>query len=328
MHVAVLLSLGLNGPPLLPRRGVITTGAALLAARPELGRAAQSNDDLPEFWKGRLSGAPPPKPGVFLRDAPPVVVLPGFGNDRIDYIAPNGCPPEVGLVATMERRGCRGVTVVPIARSQWLNVAKGLQDPAFLAGEGAPEGAAYAWYIESAKQTVESVALAGQRAVLVGHSAGGWLARALCAVAGDAWAKEHVRGIVTLGAPHASPPPGVADQTRGTIANINKRAPGAWLTSEGIFYVTVGSKKVVGSKQGDASAAKAFTSYNLVLGEGEGVAGDGFVPFECAMLNGATQVILDCFHSGGSADPWPKDDWYGSGECNSVSTGAPVKRQP
>ena len=27
------------------------------------------------------------------------------------------------------------------------------------------------------------------------------------------------------------------------------------------------------------------------------------------VLDGATQVTLNCYHSGGSADPWPLDDW-------------------
>lgn len=40
--------------------------------------------------------------------------------------------------------------------------------------------------------------------------------------------------------------------------------------------------------------------------------GDGFVPTSCAFLDGATQLTFGCFHSGGLADPWPKDDWYGA----------------
>ena len=39
---------------------------------------------------------------------------------------------------------------------------------------------------------------------------------------------------------------------------------------------------------------------------------DGFVPIDAAFLDGATTLTLNCFHSGGSADPWPLDDWYGA----------------
>ena len=64
---------------------------------------------------------------------------------------------------------------------------------------------------------------------------------------------------------------------------------------------------------GVAGAAKnGFTAYRLVLGEGQGVAGDGFVPIDAAFLDGSTTLTLDCYHSGGSADPWPLDDWYGA----------------
>ena len=40
----------------------------------------------------------------------------------------------------------------------------------------------------------------GDKALLIGHSAGGWLARAV--LLDEAWGKEFVRGLVTLGAPH------------------------------------------------------------------------------------------------------------------------------
>ena len=114
---------------------------------------------------------------------------------------------------------------------------------------------------------------------------------------------------MTLGAPHASPPASIPDQTRGTIPNVNRRAPGAYYTSDGIFYVTVTSNRVVGDERGDAAARNGFTAYNLVIGQGQGVVGDGFIPSSAALLDGATQLTLNCYHSGGSADPWPLDDW-------------------
>ena len=49
-----------------------------------------------------------------------------------------------------------------------------------------------------------------------------------------------------------------------------------------------------------------------MLGRGQGVRGDGFVPIEAAFLDGAEQLKLDCYHSGGANDPWPLDDWYGA----------------
>ena len=96
------------------------------------------------------------------------------------------------------------------------------------------------------------------------------------------------------------------------MVNVNKRQPGAYLAPRGVFYVTASSKRILGDEFGDAGARNAYTAYKLVLGKGQGVAGDGFVPIESAFLDGATQLTLDCLHSGGSADPWPKDDWYGA----------------
>jgi pimeloyl-ACP methyl ester carboxylesterase len=204
-----------------------------------LGARVEQNGkaEVPEFWAGRLQGKPPPTPKVVLRgDVPPFVILPGFGNDQVDYVTPNGLPEEVGLVAALERRGISAVSVVPIQRTDWLNVARGLTDLGFVAGNAQPEGPAFSWYVAKAKATVERAVAAREksaeassdaRVVLVGHSAGGWLARALCAVAGDEWVRQNIRGVVTLGAPHTSPPPEVADQTRGTIPAVNKRAPGA-----------------------------------------------------------------------------------------------------
>ena len=87
-----------------------------------------------------------------------------------------------------------------------------------------------------------------------------------------------------------------------------------YYASKGVFYITVSSMRVMGDEQGDASAKNAYTAYSLVTGNGR-LSGDGFVPFDSAFLDGATQLTLDCYHSGGSADPWPKDQWYGA-ECN------------
>ena len=343
MLLATIATLALRPPPSArtSRREALLLGTAGLAvnrrasAASEPGSVAARVEELKtlgtrleqsgrvgataEYWPGRLQGRAPPPAAVTLRAAPPFVILPGFGNDQDDYISPGGLPAEVSLQAALARRGVDSVAVVPIARTDWINVAKGLGDLKFVAGDAQPEGPAFEWYLRKAQATVEQ-AVAGARAqnvpdarvVLVGHSAGGWLARALMVVAGDAWVRENVRGVVTLGAPHASPPDSVPDQTRGTIPNVNRRAPGAYYATRGVFYVTITSGRVVGDELGDAAARNGFTAYNLILGRGQGVVGDGFVPSSAALLDGAAQLTLDCFHSGGSADPWPSDDWYGA----------------
>ena len=43
---------------------------------------------------------------------------------QADYVTPNGLPAEVGLQAALARRGAGAVSVVPIVRTDWINVAK------------------------------------------------------------------------------------------------------------------------------------------------------------------------------------------------------------
>ena len=93
-----------------------------------------------EHWPGRLQGQPPPTPAVILRAAPPFVILPGFGNDQADYVTPNGLPAEVGLQAALARRGADAVSVVPIVRTDWINVARGVTDFKFVTGDAAQPG--------------------------------------------------------------------------------------------------------------------------------------------------------------------------------------------
>ena len=80
-----------------------------------------------------------------------------------------------------------------------------------------------------------------ERVVLVGHSAGGWLARAFLGDAryggGDDAPHPHVAGLVSLGTPHAPTPDGVFDVTRGALAWLDERMPGAHFADRGVRYV-------------------------------------------------------------------------------------------
>ena len=320
-----LLGLLVDGPASLARRAVVfgapstllagTDGGSRLDELKTLGtRLEQSSgggeEAQPEFWPGRLEGRPPPKPSVVLRSAPPMVLLPGFGNDAVDYVSPNGWPKEVGLVSALERRGVQRTSVVPIERSNWLNVARGLSDLQFVAGNAEPEGPAFAWYIERARATVEAAVRAAdeERVVLVGHSAGGWLARALCVVAGDEWARRHVRGIVTLGARKRRRP---RWRTKRAAPTVNFVRPARTCQMPRGSSMCATSAKVVATRRATRPRATPFTSYNSPRPR-PGRGRRRFVPRECASLAGATQLTLDCYHSGGKADPWPKDDWYGA----------------
>jgi hypothetical protein len=106
-----------------------------------------------------------------------------------------------------------------------------------------------------------------------------------------------VAGIVTLGAPHLPPPPGVMDMTRGALRITNERFPGAY-HAPNMFYVTAIGLAVTGKKQERTSPLEptsvsgfAFNSYEAVCGDGTAI-GDGVVPLCAGHLKDALQVSL------------------------------------
>lgn len=58
----------------------------------------------------------------------------------------------------------------------------------------------------------------------VGHSIGGWIARAYLSEYANPDVKSRVISLTTLGSPHTSPPQ--IDQTRGLLSYINEKYPG------------------------------------------------------------------------------------------------------
>jgi len=250
-----------------------------------------------------------------LESRTPVVILPGFGNDSIDYIAPFG-ESENGLVAVLRRRGL-DVSVLPVKRTEWIRVAGGLADPSFYSSKQLAEGIAYGWYVKRARESIEEAATrSGSKVLVVAHSAGGWLARAALAECSGS-----VDTLVTLGAPHFPPPDRSSCATRGALASVDNRFPGA--AEQNVRYVTVagdfaGNKGLeeVYSRRGEGSVERvSVTNYEAVGGRGD-MRGDGVIPIEFAHLEGAKQVTLEgvghSINEAGTTSPSKK--WYGSEE--------------
>ena len=224
---------------------------------------------------------------------PAVVILPGFGNADADYKTPFNQPEEKGFCAVLARRGFDDVTVVGLPRWEWIRVAGGLFDLDFWLNRQRPDGRAYGWYIKRARETICAAReRSGGRVLVIGHSAGGWLARATLGE-GEAWSlaeseqaaatlgmaegggvapaarvmavRDAVCGLVTLGAPHFPPPEGSPPcATRGALAWCDRELPGAFLSSRGmalvsagagIAYVTVAGAAITGNpaRPGEAS---------------------------------------------------------------------------
>jgi pimeloyl-ACP methyl ester carboxylesterase len=278
--------------------------------------------------------------------APPIVILGGFGNNSQDYSAPFG-DPDVSLVSSLRNRGW-DVEVVQLERRDWAKILRGVFSLGFWTSKATTEPG-YTWYLELVDEAVNRALERcgdGQTQVdIIAHSAGGWLARAYIGGALNEvdftktfrfFAKEEqrnenfesisfqkkVRHLVTLGAPHrVASVPGANDATRGALAWVDERWPGARFKDEGVTYTCVVGKTVRG--RGGAEFKKTLAgyangSYEQVCGEGDMIVGDAVVPCEYAVLDGAENIVLEgVFHSMskvGTYDEDSKEVWYGSDE--------------
>ena len=238
-------------------------------------------------------------------DAPPFIILPGFGNANRDYEAPFG-NPDASLVTALQRRGFSSF-VVPCRRKDWFNVGKMIFTRGYWTGD-CDTLPGYAWYLDRLRDTVAHAreSTGSSKVILCGHSAGGWLARAFTGQLN--WKDEAlssseddphdaVAGIVTLGTPHTAPPPDSKqrDMTGGALRWVNARWPGAYFTPAGVKYVAVGSRAVVGDRTADRQSLQRYSygAYRQVIGRGHGVEGDAVVPLEAALLEGSHHVVFE-----------------------------------
>lgn len=125
------------------------------------------------------------------------------------------------------------------------------------------------------------------RAVLVGHSAGGLACRVF--IGGDPpyggrrySGHRRVSSLITLGTPHA-----VAGDRLAPIARVNGLFPEALHAAAGLRYLSVAGSAVDG-----ASSRGARGRYERFVEDGR-VAGDGVVPVEAALLPGSECLVLD-----------------------------------
>ena len=140
-----------------------------------------------------------------------------------------------------------------VERRDWIRVAQCLTSRSYWSGKSTVDPG-YRWYLQRVQAAVDKACREGNcdQVDLIGHSAGGWLARAFV---GDALymksslkpgsslaaqpnvapglgvgtlpsnAHEGVRRLVTLGTPHLGPSTG-RDMTGGTLTWLNAQWPG------------------------------------------------------------------------------------------------------
>ncbi|KAL2346017.1 hypothetical protein Fmac_000017 [Flemingia macrophylla] len=200
-------------------------------------------------------------------------------------------------------------------------------------------------YLSISKEIVkvEKEEYASATVSLIGHSAGGWLARVYM----EQFGLSHVSLLLTLGTPHLPPPKGVSgviDQTRGLLHYVQQNCSKPVDTPQ-LKYVCIAGRYIKGARffgnsdptieavvptdssqlVSDPAIINTATSpsnttlrarfvgqgYKQVCGQAD-VWGDGVVPEVSAHLKGALNICFDgVYHSPVGADDETRP-WYGS----------------
>jgi pimeloyl-ACP methyl ester carboxylesterase len=207
----------------------------------------------------------------------------------------------------------QSITIIGGYNSIWtgyLKMARELEALTGLPTVAVPLMPWHWWQAERAKDATvilerleESLAWArrrhkAQKSILVGHSAGGLIAR-LYLSDRPVWSQvyrgvERVSGLVTLGSPHCD----LEGRKTGWFLTdeANRLVPGTPYAHR-VCYRTVAGRFVLGNRSGARPERRAYRSYSFFGSRGD-VWGDGVVPLECARLTGATGVTLpDVAHS-------------------------------
>lgn len=217
----------------------------------------------------------------------PTVILPGYLASYQDYQV---------LAQSLNQEGLPTV-IVPLRKRDWIPTLGGRSIVPIL---------------QKVDRTVQETLHSFQtnKVNLVGHSAGGWIARIYLGdipytIHGDVTPKDATWGahrwvstLITLGTPHTSQ----ERWTRKNLTFVNDNYPDAFY--DHIQYVCVAGKSKFGKK--DWQNWLAYNSYELTCGYPE-TWGDGITPIESAHLQGAINLTLE-----GVSHSIRSTVWYGS----------------
>lgn len=218
----------------------------------------------------------------------PILIIGGFGSRYQAY-------DELrGLLAAASGRP---VAVAPLTLLDWAGVVA---------------SDSYGALLDIVDRAVRQAlgANSSRRLTIVGHSAGGVLARIYL---GDQPygprrqvynGFERVGALVTLGTPHSATRTGRLGGLN-QIAFVQGAYPGAYWRF--IRYVSVAGKAILGNSGGEPAERGAYQAYALLTGDGAQW-GDGVVPLASALLEGSRRVTMP----GIRHDPRPGLPWYGA----------------
>lgn len=220
----------------------------------------------------------------------PIVILPGYLAAAVAYEP---------LRQTLEAKGYPA-RLVPLQVKDWLPTLGGQPVTPIL------NQLAQTIQTTCAEFKVETV-------TLLGHSAGGWIARIYLGSIpynGKIWAgRQQIACLVSLGTPHRS----YERWTRTNLNFVNQHYPGAFWPH--VNYICVAGSAVQGQAfrwadlpQWNWSQWIAYNSYNMTLAQGD-TWGDGITPIQAAHLEGAMNLTLDGVFHAPNQDHRP---WYGS----------------
>ena len=243
----------------------------------------------------------------------PIVIIGGFLSYARVYR---------GMQQELSAHTGQSVSIADIPGHEWLLAVSSLGWARLLAG------------LDRAVQQAARSA-PGVKITLVGHSAGGVLARLYLSpdpFLGRAYqGLEKVNHLITLGSPHYSQ----GSWRRGGRLSryIEKHYPGAYFQPE-VRYTSFAGKFLRGDRAGSRSQRWAYDRYKEICGQGD-TWGDGLIPIQAALLKGSEQVILeDVSHYSIFGDPWygssaaiprwwdGREDYDASGQSEQPSVGS------
>ena len=242
---------------------------------------------------------PPPKRRVAVLLCPAQFCVPDDYQEFFTQLSElASTDPDLPQIET-----CR---VAPLPRTEWIKVARNLPTRAFLEGR-LPVVSTLSWYFEAMEKALAEIFEKEGHDVnicLIGHSIGGWVARAYLgglsqsSTAVHRLAMERCTSLVTLGTPHVSPKTALVDQTRGLLNEIEE-APSCKpqaLVDRGIDITCVSSSGLSAKfLTSNVEELVAASSYLPLLGKLDAsVIGDGIVPLDLAFMEEpARRVVVE-----------------------------------